>query len=211
MHHIPGPGDKHVYMVVYNIPATAHGLDKDSKDVGIWGINTVNGRQEYTPPCSKGPGPKKYTMTVYALSAAPKFDVSPDAVTMDVLLKAIKDTTLATAQMSVTYTRPGNATGQAGQDQTDGGGQNADRPRRGGPEEQALDQVTLTADETAKIAPMLEDYHQKQKKLRDDLLAQIKTVLDAEQYKKVSAAMERPPAPPAQPQGADNGPPPDSK
>ncbi len=74
--------------------------------MGARGINTVNGRSEYALPCSKGPGLKKYTLTVYALSA-PKIDVAPDAVTRDVLLAAIKDSTLASATLPCTVDRTG--------------------------------------------------------------------------------------------------------
>jgi phosphatidylethanolamine-binding protein (PEBP) family uncharacterized protein len=211
MHHIPGPGEKHVYMVIYNIPADVQSISKNSKDVGVWGINTVNGQQEYTPPCSKGPGPKKYTMTVYALSAEPKFDKSAADVTMDDLLSAIKGTTLATSAINVTYSRQGNTN----EDQQNGGGQNADqpnkdqpggnqqggnadRPRRTPPEQQAVNDLQLSGDEKTKVDSILQDYRDKQQKLRDDLLAQMKLVLNDDQYKKFEAAFRRPPRPAGQ-------------
>jgi phosphatidylethanolamine-binding protein (PEBP) family uncharacterized protein len=114
MHHFPGPPrpgdkkgeDKHVYIVLYNIPTTTTTLEKGTKSVGIWGTNTVNRRTEYAPPCSKGPGAKKYTLTVYALSSEPKLKVPQDRVTMDDLLDAIKDSTLATSTLDVAYSRP---------------------------------------------------------------------------------------------------------
>ena len=109
MHHIPGPGDKHVYLVIYNIPANVLSLPENARDIGTFGINTVNGKQEYTPPCSKGPGPKLYTMTVYALSSEAKLDLPANAVTMDLLLAAIKCKTLTTATMNVTYSRSGTS------------------------------------------------------------------------------------------------------
>jgi phosphatidylethanolamine-binding protein (PEBP) family uncharacterized protein len=105
MHHIPGPGDKHVYMVIYNIPATVTSIPKNVSGIGLFGINTVNGLTQYTPPCSKGPGEKLYTLTVYALSEQPEFTVPQTEVTMDVLLSAISSTTIATATLNVTYTR----------------------------------------------------------------------------------------------------------
>src|SRR4051794_28896673 len=55
MHHVPGPGDMHVYWVVYNIPADVHSIAQNAKGAWSLGINTVNRRTEYTPPCSKGP------------------------------------------------------------------------------------------------------------------------------------------------------------
>jgi hypothetical protein len=69
MHHIPPDAEEpHVYLVVYGIPASTTGLKEGAHDIGSWGVNTVNRRSEYTPPCSKGPGEKVYTVTVYALS-----------------------------------------------------------------------------------------------------------------------------------------------
>lgn len=123
MHHIPGPPrpgdtkgeDKHVYFVLYNLPATTAALDKGLKKANEgpksswgWGLNTVNRRPEYAPRCSKGPGDKKYTLTVYALSKEPIITpADPRGPTMDELLAVIKDTTLGTATLEVTYARPG--------------------------------------------------------------------------------------------------------
>jgi phosphatidylethanolamine-binding protein (PEBP) family uncharacterized protein len=106
MHHIPGPGEKHVYMVVYNIPSTTSSLLENSTNIGLFGINTVNGKTIYTPPCSQGPGAKLYTLTVYALSTEPVFGVAQSKVTMDILLSAITNTTLGTAAINVNYSRP---------------------------------------------------------------------------------------------------------
>jgi phosphatidylethanolamine-binding protein (PEBP) family uncharacterized protein len=106
MHHIPPTGDKHVYMLVYNIPSTTSALAEKTANVGLFGINTVNGKTEYSPPCSQGPGAKQYIMTVYALSAEPVLSVVQSKVTMDILLAAINKTTLGKAVMNVNYTRP---------------------------------------------------------------------------------------------------------
>jgi gluconolactonase len=105
MHHVAGPGDTHVYWVVYDIPASATNLDKNSRGVGTLGINTVNGKTEYSPPCSKGPGPKVYTYTVYALSALPQMSVPAAQVTREILLQAIQGITLGSAELQVTYSR----------------------------------------------------------------------------------------------------------
>lgn len=112
MHHVPPEGGAHVYMVVANIPASARELKSGDTQTGkggggTWGQNTVNRKNEYAPPCSKGPGDKVYTITLYALSAEAKL---PDGkplipLTRDALLAAIKDTTLATATLDVTYAR----------------------------------------------------------------------------------------------------------
>ena len=100
--HVPGPGDLKSYWVVYNIPANVTSLEKNSKEVGKAGYNDKN-RTDYDPMKSKGPGVKKYNITVYALSAEPKF--TGDKVTRADLLRAIKDITLAEGTLSYTYER----------------------------------------------------------------------------------------------------------
>jgi hypothetical protein len=105
MHHLPGPGgDEHVYIVTWNIPATTKSLDAGQKNVGTWGVNTVNGRAEYAPPCSKGPGEKTYVVTLYALSAEPKLSTSEKVSRADVLT-AIKNITLGSAAIDLRYAR----------------------------------------------------------------------------------------------------------
>jgi phosphatidylethanolamine-binding protein (PEBP) family uncharacterized protein len=106
MHHLPPANEaKHVYMLIYDLPASTDHLEQAST-IGSWGKNTVNGKLEYTPPCSKGPGRKDYVLSVYALSATPAFSKSKSEITMDDLLTAIKSTILATATMTVSYARP---------------------------------------------------------------------------------------------------------
>jgi phosphatidylethanolamine-binding protein (PEBP) family uncharacterized protein len=105
MHHVAGPGDTHWYWVLYDIPANVTSLAKNSAGIGTLGTNSVNGNTAYTPPCSKGPGPKIYTYTVYALSAQPQLSVPASQVSREVLLEAIQDITLASAELNVTYTR----------------------------------------------------------------------------------------------------------
>ena len=106
MHHIPGPGTVKWYWVLYNIPADVRSLPKNVKDVGTLGNNSVNERMEYAPPHSKGPGPKTYIYTVYALSAAPQLNVAPDKVSRKVLLAGMKGKILATGELHVVYSRP---------------------------------------------------------------------------------------------------------
>jgi phosphatidylethanolamine-binding protein (PEBP) family uncharacterized protein len=102
--HKPRPDGDEVksYWVVTNIPATVTGLEKNSTGVGRAGINDKR-RTGYDPMNSKGPGPKEYHVTLYALSGEPKFDT--DKVTRADLLKAIKDITLAETTLSYTYER----------------------------------------------------------------------------------------------------------
>ncbi len=105
MHHVAGPMDVHWYWVLYNIPASVTSLAKNSTGVGTLGINSVNHQTAYTPPCSKGPGLKTYTYTVYALSAQPQLAVPTNKVDRDTLLAAIPGITLASAELHVTYAR----------------------------------------------------------------------------------------------------------
>jgi len=108
MHHFPPTyptEDKHVYIVLYNIPSTVTSLPDNSKSIGSFGINTVDKKNTYTPPCSQGPGAKVYILTLYALSAAPTVSVSSSQVTMDVLLAGIRNKILDSTIMTVTYTR----------------------------------------------------------------------------------------------------------
>jgi phosphatidylethanolamine-binding protein (PEBP) family uncharacterized protein len=106
MHHIPPTGDKHVYYLLYNIPASTTTLAENNSTVGLFGINTVNDKMSYTPPCSQGPGAKSYMITVFSLSAEPVFTVAPSKVTMDILLAAISKTTLGSSALIVNYIRP---------------------------------------------------------------------------------------------------------
>jgi phosphatidylethanolamine-binding protein (PEBP) family uncharacterized protein len=105
MHHIPPTPPNHVYMLLYNIPVATTSIPDAVAGVGTFGQNTVNPNLAYTAPCSQGPGSKLYTITVYALSAAPIFSVAASAVTRDLFLAAVANTTLATSTINVTYTR----------------------------------------------------------------------------------------------------------
>lgn len=105
MHHIDPEGKIKWYWTIYNIPANINSIPKNVKGVGILGNNSINGRTEYAPPHSKGPGPKTYIYTVYALSSELELNVPPSQVTRDVLLSAMKNFILATAELQVVYTR----------------------------------------------------------------------------------------------------------
>jgi phosphatidylethanolamine-binding protein (PEBP) family uncharacterized protein len=217
MHHIPEPGVKHVYLVVYNIPATVSSLPENAKDIGVFGINTVNRRQEYTPPCSKGPGPKKYTLTAYALSAPAKIDGPASAVTMDMLLAAIQDKILAKAILNVTYSRPDGAVaeaggGQAGAPPENGAGGGASGGGPGGPRlprelQSALESLDLSGAQKQKVDADLSAYQEQQRQLRDALLQKLQGDLSADQYAKIAKAFQKPPrTPPDSPSGPPNEP-----
>jgi formylglycine-generating enzyme required for sulfatase activity/phosphatidylethanolamine-binding protein (PEBP) family uncharacterized protein len=107
LHHVDPQGVIKWYWTLYNIPAEVRQLPRNVKGVGTLGNNSINGRAEYAPPHSQGPGPKQYTFTVYALSSAPQLNVAPAQVSREVLLAAIKDRVLASAELRVVYTRDG--------------------------------------------------------------------------------------------------------
>jgi gluconolactonase len=104
MHHNAPDNEIHWYWVLYNISADVTSLPKNMVGIGTLGTNSVNDRNEYAPPCSKGPGDKEYIYTVYALSAQPQITTSP--VNRAALLDAIKDITLASTELHVVYARP---------------------------------------------------------------------------------------------------------
>ncbi len=121
MHHVAGQEDIHWYWVLYDIPAAVTSLPKNGGSAGTLGNNINNGQAEYSPPCSAGPGDKTYTYTVYALSAEPQLSVPASQVSRAVLLDAMKNITLASAELSVVYAR--QSTGEAAQEtQQQGGG-----------------------------------------------------------------------------------------
>lgn len=102
--HKPMPNGDEVksYWVIANIPADVTSLEKNSKGVGNVGLNDKR-RAGYDPMNSKGPGPKEYHVTLYALSAEPKLEAGK--FNRADLLKAIKDITLAETTLSYTYER----------------------------------------------------------------------------------------------------------
>ena len=106
MHHVDPEGVIKWYWILYDIPASITALPKNVTGIGTLGNNCVNGNTAYAPPCSQGPGDKTYTYTVYALSAPPEITVAASEVSREVLLAAMSDRTLATAEMPVVYARP---------------------------------------------------------------------------------------------------------
>lgn len=98
------PDQEKSYWLVYNIPASVTELPKNARNIGITGLND---RREatYDPMCSKGPGLKKYHITVYALSEEPK--VAAGKVTRASLREAIKNITLAEGTLDFQYERKG--------------------------------------------------------------------------------------------------------
>lgn len=106
MHHVAPDNEVKWYWTLYNIPAAVLSLPKNVTGIGTLGNNSVNGQAGYEPPCSQGPGDKTYVFTVYALSAPVEITVAPSAVTREVLLGAMSDRMLASAELQVVYARP---------------------------------------------------------------------------------------------------------
>ena len=105
MHHEASPTDIHWYWILYNISATVQSLPKNVSGIGTMGNNRVNGKTEYSPPCSQGPGLKTYFYTIYALSEMLELNVSPEDVNRDVLLDAMDGIILSTDTFTVGYSR----------------------------------------------------------------------------------------------------------
>ena len=92
------------YWVAWNIPASKSGILKNENDFGKLGVG-FRGQVGYEPPHSKGPGPKVYVLTLYALSEPLQPTTIPKQTTREVLLDAMKGKVLATASLRVVYTR----------------------------------------------------------------------------------------------------------
>ena len=106
MHHVAMDNVIHWYWVLYNIPADVTSLPKNVSGVGLIGNNFNTGNAGYAPPCSQGPGDKTYTYTVYALSAEPQISLPAEEISREVMLAAIQNITLASAELDVVYARP---------------------------------------------------------------------------------------------------------
>ena len=104
MDHQPGPGDWHWYWTLWGIPSSTSSIAVGTNGGATIGTNSVNGELSYAPPCSKGPGEKAYTFTVYALSSTPTIS-NASSIDRTALLAAIDDITLASSSLTVTYSR----------------------------------------------------------------------------------------------------------
>jgi len=105
MHHIDPRGLTKWYWTLYNIPPDVDRLPQNVQGIGTPGNNSVNHKTGYAPPHSKGPGPKTYILTVYALSAPVHISLPPSQVSRNVLLNAMKDFVLDSAELKFTYDR----------------------------------------------------------------------------------------------------------
>ena len=106
IHHLTPDGDERVYLVRAGLPADSASIAEGSREGGRFGMNSVNRRAEFAPPCSQGPGEKVYVATLYALSAEPSLPADAAALTRESLLAAIGTSTLGTATLDLRYARP---------------------------------------------------------------------------------------------------------
>jgi phosphatidylethanolamine-binding protein (PEBP) family uncharacterized protein len=109
MHHLDPEGKTKIYWLMYDINPQTTSVAKNATDFGKMGISTVHNRLEYASPHSKGPGEKKYVLTLFALSAKPDLTQAESPLTVDPLLAAMKGKILAAADLTVLYTRPAGA------------------------------------------------------------------------------------------------------
>ena len=105
MHHVASPTDVHWYWILYNIPAGIGSLSENVSGIGSMGTNSVNGRNEYAPPCSQGPGIKAYTFTLYALHKELKITADPGDIDLNFILNEIGGKVITSASMTVYYSR----------------------------------------------------------------------------------------------------------
>jgi phosphatidylethanolamine-binding protein (PEBP) family uncharacterized protein len=109
MHHLDPEGKTKIYWLMVDIDPKTTSVAKNTTDFGKMGVSTVHNRVEYAPPHSKGPGEKKYVLTLFALSAKPDLSKAESPITVDPVLAAIKGKVLAAADLTVIYTRPAGA------------------------------------------------------------------------------------------------------
>ena len=104
MHH-DAPEGIHCYWIVYNIPENISGLLENETGIGNLGTNMVNGKNEYAPPCSQGPGEKAYTYTLYALSEELEITIPSDKVDFEFVFEKMEDIIISIASITVFYSR----------------------------------------------------------------------------------------------------------
>lgn len=107
---IPGPlrpGEvdigKHFYLTIFNIPTTVSSISAGATNIGAFGQNFQGKQLGYTPPCSQGPGSKKYSIYLYALSS--KLTIAAANATENSLIAAMNGKVISTSEMSVFYSR----------------------------------------------------------------------------------------------------------
>lgn len=100
------PDQEKSYWLVYNIDPMKNNIPENatSKDFpGTLGLNDKK-KNSYDPMCSRGPGVKSYSITLYALSK--KLELDSKTTDRKKLLEAIKDCTLGESTLEYQYERP---------------------------------------------------------------------------------------------------------
>lgn len=114
MHHLDPEGRTKIYWLVHDIAPTTLSAGRNDSSFGKMGMSTVHDRVEYAPPHSKGPGTKKYVLTLFALSAKPDLSKAPMPITAETVLAACQGKILAATDLNVAYTRSGAANDRGG-------------------------------------------------------------------------------------------------
>ena len=106
----PGParpgevaGTSHAHLILYNIPSSITTANF-SNYPGLLGLNFKDKNPGYTPPCSQGPGDKKYTVTIYATSGA--LDLTPNQANEASVLAAVEKILISKSSIVGTHSRP---------------------------------------------------------------------------------------------------------
>jgi phosphatidylethanolamine-binding protein (PEBP) family uncharacterized protein len=101
----PGEVDtgKHFYLTIFNIPNTATSIASGATNIGTLGQNFQGKTLGYSPPCSQGPGSKKYSIYLYALSS--RLTLSATEATESNLLTAMTGKVISSASLDVFYSR----------------------------------------------------------------------------------------------------------
>lgn len=101
----PGEVDigKHFYLTIFNIPKTVTSIAAGATNIGTLGQNFQGKFPGYTPPCSQGPGLKKYSIYLYALSS--KLTLLAQEATEGSLLSAMTGKVISSATLDVFYSR----------------------------------------------------------------------------------------------------------
>jgi phosphatidylethanolamine-binding protein (PEBP) family uncharacterized protein len=128
MDHLARGPEMKCYWTMWDIPSSVTSLPKNVQGVGTLGATWKRGAT-FVAPHSQGGGAKTYTLHVYALSKAPQFSQPPGEVTREVLLAAIKDSILDSAELNVIYTAAGYGE-RRGSGGPGGKGRSQNRPRQ---------------------------------------------------------------------------------
>ncbi|NDF79183.1 MAG: hypothetical protein EB128_06775 [Betaproteobacteria bacterium] len=107
----PGDGTLKYNWVNYNLSASLTGLPKNSVLVGTYGAGSDGPTLAYQPPCSQGPGLKKYKFTLYALSYPTPLKTTTSTVTGVELLNLMANGILGQATLEAGYSRTSASTG----------------------------------------------------------------------------------------------------